>query len=115
MDELQKVLHSQEHSQNLIQEAIPKVTSFCIEDSRGEKAKTDSDDLGFVATFSPNNENLLPLIQTALKSLQQSHENKECLKDIMLIKRQRQTSGLKKPLTRAKYSSNEEYYSKKCS
>ena len=62
LDELQNVLHSQEHPQNLNQEAIRKVTSFCIEDSRGEKAKPDSNDLGFVVTFSPNNENVLPLI-----------------------------------------------------
>ena len=38
------------------------------------------------------------------KSLQQSHETKECFKDIKLIKSQRQPSSLKKILTRAIYS-----------
>ena len=55
----------------------------------------------------------LPTILNRVKSLQQSHENKERLKDIKLIKCQRQTCGLKKSLTRAKYANKEEQYSKK--
>ena len=52
--------------------------------------------MAFVTTFSPNNKNVFPLIQTAFKSLQQSNETKECFKDIKFIKSQRQTSSLKK-------------------
>ena len=52
--------------------------------------------MAFVTTFSPNNKNVFPLIQTVFKSLQQSNETKECFKDIKFIKSQRQTSSLKK-------------------
>ena len=71
LDELQKVLYSQEYPQNLVQEAIRKVTSIPIENLRASKAKTDSNNLAFVTTFNPNNKNVFPLIQTAFKSLQQ--------------------------------------------
>ena len=54
-DELQKVLYSQEYPQNLIQEAIRKVTSNPIENLRVSKAKTDSNKLAFVTNFNPNN------------------------------------------------------------
>ena len=84
LDELQKVLYSQEYPQNVIQEAIRIATSFPIEKLRTSKAKTDSKNLAFVITFNPNN--VFPLIQTAFKSLQQSNEAKECFKDINLIK-----------------------------
>ena len=70
LDELQKVLYSQEYPQNLVQEAIRKVTSIPIENLRASKAKTDSNNLAFVTTFNPNNKNVFPLIQTVL-----SHNN----------------------------------------
>ena len=50
LDELQKVLYSQEYPQNLIQEAIRKVASIPIENLRTSKARTDSNNLVFVAT-----------------------------------------------------------------
>ena len=99
MDKLQKVLHFQEYLQNLIQEAIQKATSIPIENLRASKSKTDSNNLVFVTTFNPNNKNVFPLIQAALKSLQQSNETKESFKDIKLIKSQRQPSSPKKFLT----------------
>ena len=98
LDELQKVLYFQEYPQNLIQEAIQKATSIPIENLRASKAKTDSNNLAFVTTFNPNNKSIFPLIQTAFKSLQQSHETKEYFKDINVIKNQRQPSSLKKLL-----------------
>ena len=55
LDELQKVLCSQEYPQNLIQEAIRKVTSIPTENLMASKAKTDSNNLAFVTTFNPNN------------------------------------------------------------
>ena len=73
MDELQKVLYSQAYPQNLIQEAIRKVTSIPIENLRVSKAKTGSNNLAFVTTSNQNNKNVFPLIQTAFKSLQQSY------------------------------------------
>ena len=96
LDELQKVLYSQEYPQNLVQEAIRKVTSIPIENLSASKAKTDSYNLAFVTTFNPNIKNFFPLIEVALQSLQQSNETKECFKDIKLIKSQRQPSSLKK-------------------
>ena len=39
LDELQKILYSQEYPQNLIQEAIQKVTSIPIENLRPQKLK----------------------------------------------------------------------------
>ena len=98
LDELQKVLYSQEYPQNLIQEAIRKVASIPIENLRTSKARTDCNNLVFVATSynNPYNKNLFPLIQTAFKSLQQSYERKECFKDIKLIKSQRKPSSLRK-------------------
>ena len=80
LDELQKVLYSQEYPQHLIQEAIQKVTSIPIQNLRVSNAKADSNDLAFVTTFNPNNKNVFPLIQTAFKSLQQSYETKGCFK-----------------------------------
>ena len=101
LDELQKVLYSQEYPQNVIEEAIRKVTSIPIENLRASKAKTDSYNLAFVTTSNPNKNNVFPLIQTAFKSLQQSYETKECFKDMKLIKSQRQPFSLKKLLARA--------------
>ena len=106
-------MHSQEYPQNLIQEAIWKVTSIPIENLRVSKAKTDSNNLAFVTTFNPNNKNVFPLIQTAFKSLHQLYETKECFNDIKLIKSQRQPSSLKKLLTRDIYSNKKEHCSKK--
>ena len=99
LDELQKLLYSQEYPQNLVQETIRKVTSIPIENLRASKTKTDSNNLAFVTTFNPNNKSVFPLIQTAFKSVQLSYETKECFKDIKLIKSQRQPSNLKKLLT----------------
>ena len=115
LNELQKVLYSQEYPQNLIQEAIRKVRPIPIENLRGSKAKTDSNNLPFVATFDPNNKNIFPLIQTAFKSLQQPYETKERFKDIKLIKSQTQPSCLKNFLTRAKYSNKKKHCSRKYS
>ena len=109
MDELQKVLYSQEYPQNLIQKVIQKAASIPTENLRASKTKTDSNDLPFVTSFNPNNKNVFPLIQTAFKSLQQSYETKECFKDIKLIKSQK-----KRLLTRAVYPNKKEHYSKKC-
>ena len=95
LEELQKVLYSQEYPQRLVQEAIRKVTSIPTENLRASKAKTDSNNLAFVTNFNPYNKNVFPLIQTAFKSLQQSCETKQCFKDIKL------KSSLKKLLTRA--------------
>ena len=95
LHKLQKVLYYPEYSQNLIQEAIRKVTSIPIEGLRTSQAKTYSNNLAFVTTFSPNNKNVFPLIQTTFKSLKQSYETKECFKDIKLIKSQSQPSSLK--------------------
>ena len=85
----------------LIQEAIQKVTSIPIENLRASKAITDSNNLAFVTTFHPNKKKFFALIQTAFKPLQQSYETKAYFKDIKLIKSQRQSSRLKKLLTRA--------------
>ena len=79
-------------------EKIRKVTSIPTENLRASKAKTDSNNFAFVATFNSNNKKVFPLIQTSFKSLQQSHETKECFKDIKLIKSQRQASSLKELL-----------------
>ena len=57
--------------------------------------------MAFVTTFHPNKKKIFALIQTAFKPLQQSYETKAYFKDIKLIKRQRQSSRLKKLLTRA--------------
>ena len=86
LNELQKVLYSQEYPQNLIEEAIRKAQSIPIENLRASKAKTDNNNLAFITTFNSNNKNVFPLIQAAFKSLQQSNETKECFKDIKLIK-----------------------------
>ena len=72
LNELQKVLFSQEYPQNLIQELIQKVTSIPIEDLRASKAKPGSNNLVFLTTFNPNNKNAFALIRTGFKSLQQS-------------------------------------------
>ena len=114
LDELQKVLYSQEYPQNLIREAVRKAASIPIENLRVSKAKNDSNNLAFLTTFNPNNKNVFPLIQTVFKSLQQSNETKECFKDIKLIKSQRQPSSLKKLLSRAIYSTKKEHCSNKC-
>ena len=74
---------------------IRKAKSIFIENLRTSEVKTDSDNLAFVTNFNPNKKNVLPLIQTAFKSLQQSNETKECFKDIKLIKNKRQPSSLK--------------------
>ena len=66
MDELQKVLYSKEYPQNIIQDAIRKVTSIPIENIRALQAKNYSNNLAFVTTFNSNNKNVFPLIQTAL-------------------------------------------------
>ena len=66
MDELQKVLYSKEYPQNIIQDAIRKVTSIPIENIRALQAKNYSNNLVFVTTFNSNNKNVFPLIQTAL-------------------------------------------------
>ena len=66
MDELQKVLYSKEYAQNIIQDAIQKVTSIPIENIRALQAKNYSNNLAFVTTFNSNNKNVFPLIQTAL-------------------------------------------------
>ena len=75
-----------------------------VENNEVRKKFSFFNNLAFVTTFNPNNKNVLPLIQTAFKSPQQSYETKECFKDIKLIKSQRQPSSLKKILTRAIYS-----------
>ena len=85
LDELKKNIYSQEYPQNLIPEAIRKVTSIPIENLRVSKAKADSNNLEFATTFNPNNKNVFPLIQTAFKSLQQSYEKKFIL--IILLTR----------------------------
>ena len=92
---------------------FPRISTKFIENSKASKDKTYSNNLAFVTTFNLNNKNLFSLIRTAFKSLQQSYEIKECFKGIKLIKSQRQTSSLKKLLTRAIYSSKKEHYSKK--
>ena len=66
MDELQKVLYSKEYAQNIIQDAIRKVTSIPIENIRALQAKNYSNNLAFVTTFNSNKKNVFPLIQTAL-------------------------------------------------
>ena len=66
LNELQKVLCSQNYPQNLIQEVIRKATSIYIENLRASKAKTDSSNLAFVTTFNLNYKNVFPLIKTAL-------------------------------------------------
>ena len=66
MDELQKVLYSKEYPQNIIQDAIRKVTSIPTENIRALQAKNYSNNLVFVTTFNSNNKNVFPLIQTAL-------------------------------------------------
>ena len=86
LDELQNVLYSQKYPQNLVQEAIRKVTSIHIENSRASKVKTDINNLVFITTFNPYNKHVLPLIQTAFKLLQQQSETKECFKNIKLRK-----------------------------
>ena len=53
LGKLQKVLYPQEYPQNLVQEAIRKVTSIPIDNLRVSKAKTDSNILAFVTTFNP--------------------------------------------------------------
>ena len=53
LGKLQKVLYLQEYPQNLVQEAIRKVTSIPIDNLRVSKAKTDSNILAFVTTFNP--------------------------------------------------------------
>ena len=53
LGKLQKVLYLQEYPQNLVQEAIRKVTSIPIGNLRVSKAKTDSNILAFVTTFNP--------------------------------------------------------------
>ena len=87
LDELQKVLYSQEYPQNLFQEPVREVTSIPNENIRASKAKADSNNLIFVKIFSPNNKNFSPLIQTAFQLLRQSYETKECFKDIKLKKK----------------------------
>ena len=69
LNELQKVLFSQKYPQNLIQEAIRKVTSIPIGNIRVSKAKTDSNNLVLVTIFTPNNKNVSPLIQKGFKLL----------------------------------------------
>ena len=69
LNELQKVLFSQKYPQNLIQEAIRKVTSIPIGNIRVSKAKTDSNNLVLVTIFTPNNKNFSPLIQKGFKLL----------------------------------------------
>ena len=76
LGELQEVLYSQEHPQNVIQETIRKVRSIPIENLRVSKAKKDSNNLAFVTSFNPSNKKVFPLIQTAFKPLQQSYETK---------------------------------------
>ena len=58
VDEVQKVLYSQEYPQNLVQEAIRKVATIPTKNLRASKAKTDSNNLAFVTTFNPNNKNV---------------------------------------------------------
>ena len=53
LDELQKVLYSQEYPESLIQETIQKATSIPIKNLRVSKVKIDSNNLAFVATFNP--------------------------------------------------------------
>ena len=48
LDELQKVLSSQEYAQNLIQEVIRRARNIPTENLRTSKAKTDSNNLAFV-------------------------------------------------------------------
>ena len=71
--QLQKVLYSRVYLQNLIQEAIRKVTSIPIENLRVSKPKTGTNNLAFVTTSNLNNKNVFPLIQAAFKSQQQSY------------------------------------------
>ena len=74
MDEL---LYFQDYLQTLIQEATGKATSIPVEILRTSKVKTDRNNLVFITTFTPNNKNVFPLIQTAFKLLQQSHETRD--------------------------------------
>ena len=85
-----------------------------VENNEVRKKFSFFNNLAFVTTFNPNNKNVLPLIQTAFKSPQQSYETKECFKDIKLIKSQRQPPSLKKLLTWAIKSNKKERCSKKC-
>ena len=80
------VLHSQEYSQTLTQEAIWKAASIPIKYLRTSNASTDSNNLTLIKAFVPNNKNRYSLFQRAFKTLQQWHQTKECFKDIKFKK-----------------------------
>ena len=52
-----------------MEEAIQKVASIPIKNLTASRAKTYSNNLAFATTFNTNNKNVVPLIQTAFKSL----------------------------------------------
>ena len=104
LNELRKNLTKYHYPEKIIENGIKKATTILQSDLRKPKTITNDKNLAFVSTFNPNNPNIFPLIQNAVRTL--SVNNVNGFKDIKLVHGKRQAPNLKNILTKATFGNN---------
>ena len=114
LSELKIILQNQSYPENSINIGFNKALNITQSELRKPKDKPDKNNLTFITTHNPNNKNVLPIIQNSLSTLKQNESTKEAFQNIELMPCYRQPPSLKKLLTKACYSNNENFNVTKC-
>ncbi|XP_062610424.1 uncharacterized protein LOC134272191 [Saccostrea cucullata] len=118
LEELKIYLRRQNYPLDLINIGIEKASEIPIEDLRNPRRIDDTDDDGkiaFVVTHNPRNRNILMDAKRFYPILEQSENMKSLVQPNDIINSRRQAPNLKKLLTKARFTTQEEIPTiKKC-
>ena len=112
LQELKSFLLRQKYPSNLIDAAILKAKAIPVEDLRISRRTRNQDEIEnqipLVVTHNPRNVNMFSYVKDCFPILQQSEKLRNRIDMKNIIYSRRQPRNLKKLLTRAKFSSDEE-------
>ncbi len=116
LDELKIVLLKQKYPVNVIEWGIQKAKSIPIEELRTstQNAEESNKVIPFVTTFNKSDKDMFKIINMGIGILEKSGRMQRVLQNKTLIKSSRQPPNIKNLLTRAKFSSQLEFYVTKC-
>ena len=110
LKDLYEILQNQAYPENLISSGIQRALEIPQNELRKVKEKSNDKIIAFVTTFNPNNQNIYPTIQNTFTSLQQHDDTKEAFENYKLIRSYRQPPNLKRLLSKARYSAEEDSF-----
>lgn len=114
-EELFKDLRYQQYPAEIIKEGIRRAKLLTKDTLRTIRKQSTADEgIPLVTIQNPNNQNVLPTIQTSWNILQNDPETRDVFKGLKIINSKAQPKNLKKLLCRAKFPTKENIGVEKC-